>query len=338
MTVEPTSNTTPPTSAPQQPGTGTLPEQQAVEWKLVWPNLPNHTIQVAAADLPHVIPGATRIPPCTLRYLLPADTNIKNINVTDSLRFEIYGQLDRYNHNIAIDSEVCFPPVQGSHDRKEVILDISIPTPTLYRQALRSPPKLKITTRADENVELLLKGTGPAVPANILTVAIFGLPSGPEETSIAKDLFEALNKYKPAEIEVWDIFSRYVSYPAWNGPAKFTGAMYACVHFKNCSPRHFPTEFVKSTFPGFIRIRHQVFALEYADKIDHCWTCKDKAAFPHTVKDCNKKKCWYCGAMGHLRTECPKYEHMDEDHQGDQQGEDPGRSGANPRKRLQPEV
>lgn len=48
---------------------------------------------------PHVIPGATRIPPCTIRYNMPKEINTKNHAITDNIRYEIFIQLNQSNLN-----------------------------------------------------------------------------------------------------------------------------------------------------------------------------------------------------------------------------------------------
>jgi hypothetical protein len=73
-------------------------------------------------------------------------------------------------------------------------------------------------------------------------------------------LYEALNRYQPEEIEVWDVYVKYIV---------FDGSIFAAVYFRRVPPIIFPDIFVRDIFPGFIRIHHQVYTLEYTGRIDH---------------------------------------------------------------------
>jgi hypothetical protein len=232
----------------------TPPPTRAPAPVIVWKNIPltpDHQIRIAGPDLPHVIPGANRIPPCTIRYILPSTTNTKFTHVTDTLRMNIFGQLYTADPLVASEAQVTFPPTEGSRGAKEVLMDVTLPTPELFSRFQTLAP-----TFVDGDTELLIKGTGPPVPANVMAVSISNLGSQIDEISVAKEFFEALNRYRPEEIEVCDIYTRYMVFPEWPQKPKFCGSIHACVLFKNSPPNVIPDSYVINTFPGYIRLRH----------------------------------------------------------------------------------
>jgi len=275
-------------------------------WEHLWSDSPTHVIRITDEDLPHVIPGNTHIPPCTVRYTLPGTGNSNNMTTTDRYRHDLVGELFAIDARLAEDAEINFPRVIESRDNKRAWADITVSTPQLFHQ-------LENVRIMLDGFELEVWGSGAPVPANILTVAISHLPSQTNRPEMAKLLVDALMRYD-AEINIWDVYARMVRYPYLPNSTKFCGSIFAAVQFTQASPKIFPDAEVHSTFPGFIKIRNIVYELEYAGRIDHCFQCKDRALRPHTESECTNLHCWYCGQNGYTRRVCPQFaENQNED-------------------------
>jgi hypothetical protein len=239
-----------------------------------------------------------RVPPCTVRFRLPEGTNPNRTDLLDNIREDIFHQLLSFNKDIATTAEIQFTGPLGPKAGRFVGMDVTVASPAQFRE-------LDNLTLFLGEYQLEISDKGPPVPANILTVSIKHLPAQVDKKGMARALYDALNKYRPNEIEVWDVYAKHAVYASMPTNPKFCGAIFAAVHFINSPATQFPGDYVEEVFPGFVKIRHQVYTLEYAERIDHCWVCKDRASVPHLEAVCVFRKCWDCGQTGHTRAQCP---------------------------------
>jgi hypothetical protein len=152
----------------------TPPPPYVTWWERVYPKNPMHVVKIAGEDLPHVIPGDTRVPPCTVRLILPPTINSNIAEAADKIRHEIFIQLVTANPELALDAQVTFPKLQGKKEFKRSLIDITVGTPSHFHQLV----SLTITLdRDDGKYPLEIAGKGAPVPANLLTVAISHLPA-----------------------------------------------------------------------------------------------------------------------------------------------------------------
>jgi hypothetical protein len=286
---------------PPPPTTKTPP--YTIVWTRVWPNDKTKPPRIAGEELHHVIPGATRIPPCTVRYILSPRSNTKYENLTEQIQNQVIMQLHQMDptDTIANDVDISFLPAQTSHrGTKEFCMDLSVSTPNMFRQIHNMPIM-------DGEIECEIDGYGSPVPANVLIVKAINIPSQYDLIEAGEDLAAALKKYRLDTIEVWDIYARYQKYEGLTR-LKTCGTLYACVHFKNrADPRQYPQRLIRETFPGWFKTFGRSFELSYAGKINYCYQCREKATKPHEEKDYTNIRCNSCYEKGHIRKNYSKY-------------------------------
>jgi hypothetical protein len=276
------------------------PAPGCVTWyEHIWPQTPGHEVKIAGEDLPHAIPGDTRVPPCTVRYIIPPSIYSSNDEATEQIRDELFEYLISIDLDIASDAQISFPKLQTKRGTQAIsFMEIQVTTPQLFNKLSFLPIILR-------NSYLIIKGKGAPVPANVITIAISRLPSPTDLRSMGKGFANVLTKHNPDEIEVWDIYAKHKKYIALPHLSKSCGTIFAAVRFKNASSRFYPTEIVRHTLPGWVKVNGQVFSLEYVGRIAHCFRCKDRASTPHEESECSYLKCWHCGNKGHARKTCP---------------------------------
>lgn len=288
-----TANTTTTTLPQGRPTRRTATRQRqslyVIEWKRIYPDKDTPQ-RIAGEDLPHVIPhNSALIGACTVRFILAPKSNTHYDAVVFRVTEDIHAQISEGDPTgeLTLNKQISFPALVGrnEHGGREFYMDISTTTPTFF-QAIANA-KLY-----DGDHECIIKGKGAPVPANILTVSVDGLPAQTVLHKVGKDLYDALNKYRPEEIEVWDIFARYQTFQNAPNAPNFPGKIFACVRFKQCPPTSFPDDHIREVFPGWIQTRYQKFELHYAGRINHCYKCKENAIVPHTESECPNARCY----------------------------------------------
>src|SRR5277367_2818678 len=105
------------------------PAHESAEiWRHLWPTSSN-VVKIAGADLPHVIPGADRVPPFSVRFKLPPGYNTDYEDLAKNIRNEIVHQLLAINVQCGLDAEVTFPNPQGPGTNKVCPMDITLSNP-----------------------------------------------------------------------------------------------------------------------------------------------------------------------------------------------------------------
>jgi hypothetical protein len=243
------------------------PSPYTISWNRIWPD-DNTPQRITGEDLPHVIHDNALIGACTVRFVLAPKSNVYHDEIADRITQDIHSQIWEIDPtgDLSGNHTISFPAIIGKNNRgeREFYLDLSTTTPTRFQIIANC-------TLYDGEYECSVKGRGSPVPANIRTVSIRGLPAQSVLHNVGKDLYDALNLYRPNEIEVWDVIARMQKFESNPETPNWSGQIFACVCFKLCPPTSFPDDYVRDALPGWVSIpsRSQRFELHYTDRINH---------------------------------------------------------------------
>jgi hypothetical protein len=146
-----------------------------------------------------------------VRYKLPPGIHTNATYVTDRIREQVFFQLLQGNEEIALSAEITFSKVQGSRNDKTYSMDITVADSSQFHALCTFKPYLE-DTDSPQGTILDVYDKGAPVSANILTVSITYLPAQTDRAAMGEALYDALNKYQPEEIEVWDIYAKHTVY------------------------------------------------------------------------------------------------------------------------------
>jgi hypothetical protein len=246
---------------------GSAGDEKVYTFHRIWPT--HRKIFLPAQELPSVIPGETRVPPCTVRYRLPHGLNTHFDNITSPVRKVLIRQLVAYNPTngagmkCAETTLFAFPKPLGKKDARYFTVDITGDSPAHF--------KLIRNTKFSLNKERLeLLDVGPPVPANLVTVTLNHLPSQNSPFDTGKQVADAICKANP-DVICHDVFQRYEIISVGDKLLENQdGTIVASVQFVTASPTRFPDGLIRETFPGWVEIRNLPYQIFYVGRINHC--------------------------------------------------------------------
>jgi hypothetical protein len=246
---------------------GSAGDEKIYTFHRIWPT--HRKIFLPAQELPSVIPGETRVPPCTVRYRLPHGLNTRFDNITSPVRKVLLRQLVAYNPindagmKCAETTLFAFPKPLGKKDARYFTVDITGDSPAHF-ELIRNT-KFSINK---ERLELL--DVGPPVPANLVTVTLNHLPSQNSPFDTGERVAKALCKGNQ-DVVCHDVFQRYEIVSVGDKVFEIQdGTIVASVQFVTASPTKFPDGLILETFPGWVEIRNLPYQIFYVGRINHC--------------------------------------------------------------------
>jgi hypothetical protein len=246
---------------------GSVDDGSVYTFHRIWPL--DRNIFLPAQELPSVIPGETRVPPCTIRYRLPHGLNTHFDNVTSPVRKILLRQLVAYNPTngagmtCAESVRLAFPKPLGKKDARYFTVDITADSPAHFELIRNTKFSLN-----KERLEIL--DLGAPVPANLVTVTLNHLPSQNDPKDMGQQVAEALCR-ENKDVVCHDVFQRHEVISVGNKHLENQdGTIVASIQFVTAPPTKFPDALIRETFPGWVEIRNIPYQIFYVGRINHC--------------------------------------------------------------------